>query len=130
MIKVSSPPIVTVRLRMCADGIVTPTTLKSVLGQRAYMLFYVKRSLAYAQPMAKMLATNSVNNVSTIATAGTHPSGYKANTGSTVPPPLGLSTGNGITTPKKGFKGLPDKPKTPQSPFMGRVGHPINGMAL
>jgi hypothetical protein len=28
-------------------GLVTPTTLASVLSQKAYMLFYVKRSLAY-----------------------------------------------------------------------------------
>lgn len=34
---------------MGADGTVTPTTLGAVLASRAYMLFYVKRSLAYGQ---------------------------------------------------------------------------------
>nr|XP_019009672.1 ubiquitin carboxyl-terminal hydrolase 22/27/51 [Kwoniella pini CBS 10737]OCF48453.1 ubiquitin carboxyl-terminal hydrolase 22/27/51 [Kwoniella pini CBS 10737] len=43
----------------CDDDKVTPTTLSSVLSQKAYMLFYVKRSLAYAQPMSKLLSTTA-----------------------------------------------------------------------
>ncbi|KAK8843445.1 hypothetical protein IAR55_007102 [Kwoniella newhampshirensis] len=43
----------------CDDDKVTPTTLSAVLAQRAYMLFYVKRSLAYAQPMSKLLQSTS-----------------------------------------------------------------------
>lgn len=37
----------------CDDDKVTPTTLGAVLAQKAYMLFYVKRSLAYVQPRMK-----------------------------------------------------------------------------
>ncbi|OCF60293.1 ubiquitin carboxyl-terminal hydrolase 22/27/51 [Kwoniella mangroviensis CBS 10435] len=55
----------------CDDDKVTPTTLSSVLSQKAYMLFYVKRSLAYAQPMSKLLGTTAsttslptLNNIS------------------------------------------------------------------
>ncbi|OCF44930.1 ubiquitin carboxyl-terminal hydrolase 22/27/51 [Kwoniella heveanensis CBS 569] len=47
----------------CDDDKVTPTTLSSVLSQKAYMLFYVKRSLAYAQPMSKLLSTTSTTSV-------------------------------------------------------------------
>ncbi|KIS00120.1 ubiquitin carboxyl-terminal hydrolase 22/27/51 [Cryptococcus deuterogattii 2001/935-1] len=43
----------------CDDDKVTPTSLSAVLAQRAYMLFYVKRSIAYAQPMSKLLASGS-----------------------------------------------------------------------
>lgn len=43
----------------CDDDKVTPTSLSAVLAQRAYMLFYVKRSIAYAQPMSKLLAGGS-----------------------------------------------------------------------
>ncbi|WVF65721.1 hypothetical protein IAT40_000452 [Kwoniella sp. CBS 6097] len=50
----------------CDDDKVTPTTLSSVLSQKAYMLFYVKRSLAYAQPMSKLLSTTSTTSVPTI----------------------------------------------------------------
>nr|XP_019047792.1 ubiquitin carboxyl-terminal hydrolase 22/27/51 [Kwoniella bestiolae CBS 10118]OCF26722.1 ubiquitin carboxyl-terminal hydrolase 22/27/51 [Kwoniella bestiolae CBS 10118] len=54
----------------CDDDKVTPTTLSSVLSQKAYMLFYVKRSLAYAQPMSKLLATTaSTTSVPTTSNA-------------------------------------------------------------
>lgn len=33
----------------CDDDKVTPTTLGKVLGQKAYMLFYVKRSLGFGE---------------------------------------------------------------------------------
>ena len=46
---------------------VTPTTLKAVQGQNAYMLFYVKRSLAYAAPHSKLLASNGESQ------SGKHP---------------------------------------------------------
>ncbi|ORX38918.1 putative ubiquitin specific protease [Kockovaella imperatae] len=39
----------------CDDDKVTRTTLSQVLAQNAYMLFYVKRSLSYAQPHSKLL---------------------------------------------------------------------------
>ncbi|KAK4685046.1 hypothetical protein P7C73_g5112, partial [Tremellales sp. Uapishka_1] len=42
----------------CDDDKVTPTTLAAVLAQKAYMLFYVKRSLAYAQPQSRLLKDN------------------------------------------------------------------------
>ncbi|OWZ41330.1 hypothetical protein LQV05_004800 [Cryptococcus neoformans] len=43
----------------CDDDKVTPTSLSAVLAQRAYMLFYVKRSIAYAQPMSRLLTGGS-----------------------------------------------------------------------
>ncbi|WVQ75376.1 hypothetical protein IAR50_004996 [Cryptococcus sp. DSM 104548] len=46
----------------CDDDKVTPTTLSAVLQQKAYMLFYVKRSLAYAQPMSRLLAPGAAVN--------------------------------------------------------------------
>lgn len=56
---------------------VTPTTLKEVLSQRAYMLFYVKRSLAYAQPFSRSLAvTAAVDNPATDHKASEPPSGH------------------------------------------------------
>ncbi|WVR09196.1 hypothetical protein IAU60_006258 [Kwoniella sp. DSM 27419] len=51
----------------CDDDKVTPTTLASVLAQKAYMLFYVKRSLAYAQPMSKLLSSASTTSVPVIS---------------------------------------------------------------
>nr|ODN88609.1 ubiquitin carboxyl-terminal hydrolase 22/27/51 [Cryptococcus depauperatus CBS 7841] len=48
----------------CDDDKVTPTTLSTVLSQKAYMLFYVKRSLAYAQPMSRLLAGGSSTSLS------------------------------------------------------------------
>jgi ubiquitin carboxyl-terminal hydrolase 22/27/51 len=42
---------------------VTPTTLKEVLGQKAYMLFYVKRSLSYTQPLSKLLSSTQPASV-------------------------------------------------------------------
>jgi hypothetical protein len=48
--------------------IVTPVTLGTVLGQKAYMLFYVKRTLAYGQSMAKLLAeTNPTKGAKTVS---------------------------------------------------------------
>ncbi|KAI9636491.1 uncharacterized protein MKK02DRAFT_37170 [Dioszegia hungarica] len=43
----------------CDDDKVTPTTLKDVLGQKAYMLFYVKRTLAYASVARVAVPVNS-----------------------------------------------------------------------
>lgn len=48
--------------RMLLIASVTPTTLAGALGQKAYMLFYVRRSLAYGQPMSKLLAVNGNAN--------------------------------------------------------------------
>ncbi|KAL1406081.1 hypothetical protein Q8F55_007764 [Vanrija albida] len=48
----------------CDDDKVTPTTLARALGQKAYMLFYVRRSLAYGQPMSTLLAANAANAAS------------------------------------------------------------------
>ena len=61
--------------------IVTPTPLSSVLAQKAYMLFYVKRSLAYAAPPAKsVLPTNGVSNghALPVGVAGKMPGGKMA----------------------------------------------------
>lgn len=86
--------------------VVTPTSLKDVLSQRAYMLFYVKRSLAYAQPMSKTLGA-----MQSIAPSGaTTQSPAKAPT--TLPPILAS----------------PDAEKAP--PIAGRTGHSITGMAV
>jgi hypothetical protein len=43
--------------------IVTPTSLGAVLGQKAYMLFYVKRSLAYVQPAPRLTTNGSTSTV-------------------------------------------------------------------
>ncbi|ORY29156.1 hypothetical protein BCR39DRAFT_481921 [Naematelia encephala] len=43
----------------CDDDKVTPTTLSAVLSQKAYMLFYVKRSLAYASSIKNLLTANT-----------------------------------------------------------------------
>jgi ubiquitin carboxyl-terminal hydrolase 22/27/51 len=43
----------------CDDDKVTPTTLSNALKQKAYMLFYVRRSLAYGQPMSRLLAATA-----------------------------------------------------------------------
>ncbi|WWD21030.1 hypothetical protein CI109_105511 [Kwoniella shandongensis] len=56
----------------CDDDKVTPTTLSSVLAQRAYMLFYVKRSLAYAQPMSKLLASTTTSSLNVNASSNTN----------------------------------------------------------
>ncbi|KAL7421461.1 hypothetical protein Q5752_004348 [Cryptotrichosporon argae] len=40
----------------CDDDKVTPTSLGAVLAQKAYMLFYVKRTLAYAEPPPRPFA--------------------------------------------------------------------------
>lgn len=45
---------------------VTPTTLKEVLGQKAYMLFYVKRTLAYAAVTRTMMPAASPANTKAI----------------------------------------------------------------
>lgn len=45
----------------------TPTTLSAVLAQKAYMLFYVKRSLAYVQPPTRLVTSAST---ATIANGG------------------------------------------------------------
>ncbi|WVQ81646.1 hypothetical protein IAT38_003771 [Cryptococcus sp. DSM 104549] len=42
----------------CDDDKVTPASLGSVLAQRAYMLFYVKRGLGYGESMSRLLAGN------------------------------------------------------------------------
>jgi ubiquitin carboxyl-terminal hydrolase 22/27/51 len=47
---------------------VTPTTLANALKQKAYMLFYVRRSLAYGQPMSRLLAANA--SASTVGANG------------------------------------------------------------
>ena len=44
-------------------GIVTPTSLKAVLGQKAYMLFYVKRSLAYVQQAPRLMTNGSTTTI-------------------------------------------------------------------
>ena len=48
----------------CVDDLspVTPITLSAVLAQRAYMLFYVKRSLAFAPPAASIVNGNGVGS--------------------------------------------------------------------
>lgn len=46
----------------CDDDKVTPTSLGAVLRQNAYMLFYVRRSLAYGLPMSRLL-NGSANGV-------------------------------------------------------------------
>lgn len=53
----------------CDDDKVTPTSLGAVLRQNAYMLFYVRRSLAYGVPMSQLLA-NGVGGKTTNGSAG------------------------------------------------------------
>jgi len=60
---------------------VTPTPLASVLAQKAYMLFYVKRSLAFAGPPSRIPpVTNGISNGPThpVAVAGKTPGGKSA----------------------------------------------------
>ncbi|WWC91368.1 uncharacterized protein L201_006311 [Kwoniella dendrophila CBS 6074] len=72
----------------CDDDKVTPTTLSAVLNQKAYMLFYVKRSLAYAQPMSKLLSTTasttninpSISNIPSSNTNNSSSNNSNANT--------------------------------------------------
>ncbi|KAK1922440.1 ubiquitin specific protease [Papiliotrema laurentii] len=85
----------------CDDDKVTPTSLKEVLAQKAYMLFYVKRSLAYAQPMTKPLNTSNGTSNAAVSTA--------------------------FATPTTTDVPLPDKI---QNPYSGRGGHAISGMAV
>jgi ubiquitin carboxyl-terminal hydrolase 22/27/51 len=47
----------------CDDDKVTPTTLGSALRQNAYMLFYVRRSLAYGERMSSVLANSAGKTV-------------------------------------------------------------------
>lgn len=54
----------------CDDDKVTPTTLAGALAQKAYMLFYVRKSLAYAQPMSVLL--NAKPNGTANGTANGH----------------------------------------------------------
>nr|XP_018259013.1 ubiquitin carboxyl-terminal hydrolase 22/27/51 [Kwoniella dejecticola CBS 10117]OBR81171.1 ubiquitin carboxyl-terminal hydrolase 22/27/51 [Kwoniella dejecticola CBS 10117] len=72
----------------CDDDKVTPTTLSAVLSQKAYMLFYVKRSLAYAQPMSKLLSTTAPAASTTNASSNTNTNS------STAPIPPVLNTAN------------------------------------
>lgn len=50
---------------------VTPTTLGAALRQNAYMLFYVRRSLAYGQPMSRLLANGAGKTVNGKTANGT-----------------------------------------------------------
>lgn len=54
--------------------LVTLTTLSAVLAQKAYMLFYVKRSLAFAPPPSHFLASTS-NGISSGSSGLPHATG-------------------------------------------------------
>ena len=107
--KGGEPPMAMTPLAMIADeGVVTPTSLKAVLEQKAYMLFYVKRSLAYARPMSELLSStaNFTTNVNV---------NNNATNGST----------NGSNVGVNGAETTADS-----SPITGRIGHAIVGMTV
>lgn len=83
---------------------VTPTTLRDVLAQRAYMLFFVKRSLAYAQPNVKTLHPTINGSNGAIPSAAAIP-------------------------PTDADEGAPTLNKV-SNPYAGRGGHPISGMQI
>lgn len=95
-------------------NIVTPTILKDVLAQKAYMLFYVKRSLAYAQPLAKLLSNANGSTVAPQSSNTAAPIALAA-------PPLPDSTAGHAHAQQSG--------KGP-NPYTGRGGHPITGMQV
>jgi ubiquitin carboxyl-terminal hydrolase 22/27/51 len=71
-----------------AERPVTPTTLRDVLGQKAYMLFYVKRTLAYTA-VRKAGATASSPSVKT-SQANKAPMTTKASVGLKAMPSAGV----------------------------------------
>ncbi|RSH95407.1 hypothetical protein EHS25_000494 [Saitozyma podzolica] len=100
----------------CDDDKVTPTTLSAVLAQKAYMLFYIKRSLAYTQPMKKLL--------SVVGAAPVQPPPALSN-GTSTP---GYSTASNSTA-NEAKKGLPVGSSV-GGKSLGGKGHPIRGMEV
>lgn len=97
----------------------TPTTLGAVLASKAYMLFYVKRSLAYAQ---RITLTPKVDATPQLATkrestseASVVHSGPTGGADSALSPNSAVG-GKGVAT-----KGLG---------LGGKGGHPIRGMEV
>ncbi|RXK37144.1 ubiquitin carboxyl-terminal hydrolase 22/27/51 [Tremella mesenterica] len=110
----------------CDDDKVTPTTLSAVQGQKAYLLFYAKRTLAYADPIARLL--NPI------------PAGAAAN--KMMPDGIGnkgVVGDKGVTKRPDGSKGLKGKGLKGKSVGdkhaedllrSGKSGHPIRGMEI
>jgi ubiquitin carboxyl-terminal hydrolase 22/27/51 len=86
-------------LRERADYVVTPTTLKEVLGQKAYMLFYVKRTLAYASVSKTTIPAASPANTKVVGSKA--PVGMKALTSAKTPGARSTDIGGKKTHPIK-----------------------------
>jgi ubiquitin carboxyl-terminal hydrolase 22/27/51 len=98
---------------------VTPTTLSAVLSQKAYMLFYVKRSLAYAQPMQRLLSNTGGTTVNGTGTTTPAQSMMTSLSSSTTGTTVGRKTLPGISA-ESGVGGK----------SLGGKGHPIRGMEV
>lgn len=96
----------------CDDDKVTPTTLAAVQGQKGYMLFYCKRTLAYAEPLSKTQTTS-------VPGSDRSPSKVSAKTAA-----KGLPT----ASPTKPHVPGPDSPE--EVLRSGKSGHPIRGMEV
>ena len=104
----------------CDDDKVTPTTLSAVQGQKGYMLFYCKRTLAYAEPLSRT-HTSSVTAHPIAGGMDRSPSkvGVKtANKGVQIKSPI-VPHGVGVG---------PDSPE--EVLRSGKSGHPIRGMEV